>query len=81
MQSTFNADYNCRIYMCGVCKYLYTEYYDYDKQLHNQEKPFIKMEEPLLRTVERDYGPDTLERINQYACPICGVLQIDTDAI
>ena len=79
MQSWYDTDNNCQIYKCGVCKYQYTEYYDYEKQLQNKEKPFIKLEEPLLRIVERDYAPATLVRVNHYACPICGVLQIAID--
>ena len=81
MKTNFDADNNCTIYTCSVCGHVYHEYYDYDNCIRNKEKPFIKMEEPLLRTVERDYAPNTLERINQYACPICGVLQINTSAI
>ena len=70
---------NCEVYTCGVCGYVYTEYYNHNKQVANREAPFVKLEEPLLRTVSCDWGPDGIERISQYACPICGVLQVDAN--
>ena len=77
MISKYDSDNNCKIYACKVCGYTYNEYYDYEKELHNEAKPFVKMEEPLLHTVRMGWGPDSLDRIFQYACPMCGVLQVD----
>lgn len=81
MKINYDSDNNCEVYTCGVCGYIYHYHYDYDKQVDNAEKPFVKLEEPLLHTVSRSWEPDRIERIYQYACPICGVLQIDVNSL
>jgi rubredoxin len=77
----YDSDNNCTIYTCDVCGHIYHEYYDYEKEMHNDEKPFIKLEEPLLRTITPAWEPNRIERVSQYACPHCGVLQVDTRSI
>lgn len=77
----FDSDNHRTIYKCKVCGHTYVEYYDYKKTSQDNGEPFIKMEEPLLRTVSIDWGPNRIERVTQYACPKCGVLQIDTGSI
>lgn len=69
------------MHTCGVCRYKYFYYYDYDKQRENQEKPFVKMEEPLFYEVSRPWEGSRLERITQYVCPVCGVVQVDTNSL
>ena len=81
MTIDFELEANCETYVCGVCRYIYHEYYDREKQIKNEKEPFVKLEEPLLRTVSRDYEPDRIERVVQYACPVCGVLQVDTNSL
>lgn len=78
MIAEYDRENNCTIYACKICGHTYKEYYDYKKHLSDEGEPFIKMEEPLLTTVSADWGPDRIERVTQYACPVCGVLQIDT---
>ena len=79
MTIKYNQDTNCEVYTCSVCGHVYHNYYDFDKQAANREAPFVKLEEPLLMTVSCDWGPDGIERVSQYACPVCGVLQVDTN--
>ena len=81
MKINFDSDNHCETYVCGVCGYTYNYYYDYDKQTYNTEEPFIKLEEPLLHNVEVSWGPNRIEKISQYACPKCGVLQVDTKSL
>ena len=81
MKVTYDSDNHCEVYTCCVCGHTYHEYYNYDKQIENEEKPFVKLEEPLLRTVSRGWEPDRIERVYQYACPICGVLQVGDKSI
>lgn len=81
MKINYDSDNNCEVYTCGVCLYTYHYYYDYDKRTDNTEKPFIKLEEPLLHTVSRPWEPDRIERVHQYTCPVCGVLQVDTNSL
>lgn len=81
MRISYDIDNHCETYVCGVCGYTYNHYYDCDKQVDNTDAPFVKLEEPLLHTVSRGWGPDRIERIHQYACPKCGVLQVDTKAL
>ncbi len=81
MKSSYDNENNCRVMKCPVCKYKYHEYYDYSKQRLNNEEPFIRMEEVLLYEEPRDYGPNALVRLQHYACPKCGILQIDVNDI
>lgn len=81
MKVTYDSDNNCEVYVCSVCGHTYHEYYDYDKRAENEEKPFVKLEEPLLHTVSISWEPDRIERVYQYACPICGVLQVGDKSI
>lgn len=77
MKTTYDDDSNCEIWKCPVCGYEYHEYYDYPKQSVNTEKPFIKLLEPLLYEEQHDWHPNEIVRCPQYACPQCGILQID----
>ena len=81
MKTNFDHENNCENYTCSVCGYTYTHYYDYEKQVDNEEKPFVKFEGPLLHVVSGCWEPDRIEKISQYACPVCGVLQIDTGVL
>lgn len=81
MKISYDSDNHCETYVCGVCGYTYYYHYDYGKRIDSAGEPFLKLEEPLLRTVQRSWEPDRIERIHQYACPKCGVLQIDTESL
>lgn len=80
MKITYDHDNKCEVQTCGVCGHTYHYYWDYDKQHENEEKPFVQLEEPLLHTVRRSWEPVRVEKITQYACPVCGVLQVDIES-
>lgn len=65
---------------CPVCKYVCHEYYDYEKQCKNPEKPFIKLEGPVNYIVPETRG-SKLKILYQYICPQCGVVQIDPNLL
>ena len=81
MNSLYDNENNCRVYTCPVCGHVYHEYYDYAKNQENKEEPFIKLAEVLLYERARDYAPNELVRVYHYACPKCGVCQIDLSSI
>ena len=77
MTIKFDEKNSCEVYKCNVCGHTYHYYYNYEKRIYNKEKPFIKMAESLLHVRSMDWEPDKIKTVTQYACPICGVLQID----
>ena len=77
MRTFYDSNKCCIVYTCPHCNYSYHQYSDYDKQYVNNEEPFIKMCEVLL-TETPNRG---LTRLPQYACPSCGILQIDVSDI
>ena len=77
MTIKYDNDNHCEIHTCGVCGHTYHYYYDYDKQTENTEKPFIKMNDRLFYEVEVPWQSNRIVQAAHYACPICGVLQID----
>lgn len=81
MKSSYDNENVCRIYKCPVCGHVYHEYYNHEKAIANKEEPFIVMAEVLLYDKPRDYAPNELIRLQHYACPKCGILQIDVNDI
>ena len=81
MNSFFDTENNCEIWKCPVCGYEYHEYYDYSKQSLNTEKPFIRLAEPLLYEKQYDWHPKEIVRCYQYACPKCGILQVNVSEL
>ena len=77
MRTFYDSNKCCTVYTCPHCNYTYHEYSDYDKQSNNNEESFIQMSEVLL--TETNDGRIT--RLPQYACPSCGILQIDVSDI
>lgn len=73
MTTYFDPTNRCTVFSCPHCNTVYHEYLDYDKQITNTEVPFVRLTEVLL-TETRD---GRLTRLPQYACPGCGILQID----
>lgn len=82
-------DHDCKfiLYECTVCKYTHKEYYnsntlytEFDKMAYGKD-PFIKGETEFLYQEKMDYGPSRLTKQTVYACPRCGVLQIDVDGV
>lgn len=65
------------IQMCPVCKYVFKEFTPKDdywsKKILKGSVPFIELLEVELS--KKDY--DDVERHSKYACPRCGVIQID----
>lgn len=78
-------DHDCKFvhYECSNCGYKYKEYYnsftpytETDKTTYGDE-PFIKGESDFIYQEEAYYAPNRLVKKTIYACPHCGVLQID----
>jgi predicted RNA-binding Zn-ribbon protein involved in translation (DUF1610 family) len=74
MRTYYNPLDECTVYQCPNCSTVYHEYSDYEKQKNNTEFPFIKLEQPLLY---EDPDQGHVRRLYHYACPHCGMLQID----
>ena len=81
MRTFYDSNKCCTVYTCPHCNYTYHEYFDYKKRTENQEKPFIVLVEKLFYFKPRDYAEDEAKRLYHYACPGCGILQIDTSDI
>ena len=81
MRINYDSDIDGQTYTCDVCGYTYNYYFDHNKQANNKEEPFVQLEEYLLRTVRKSWEPERVERISQYACPKCGVLQVDVNSL
>ena len=77
MRTFYDSNKCCTVYTCPHCNYTYHEYMDYKEHLSNNEEPFIQMCEVLLtETSDR-----RIIKLLQYACPSCGILQIDVSDI
>ena len=76
MRTFYDNNKCCTVYTCPHCNYTYHEYSDYDKRTHNNEEPFIHICAVLTETSDR-----RVTRLSQYACPNCGILQIDVSDI
>ena len=74
MRTYYHPLEECTVYQCPNCSTVYHEYSDYEKQKNNTELPFIKLEQPLLY---EDPDQGHVRRLYHYACPHCGMLQID----
>lgn len=77
MKAYYDNNAECIVYTCPHCNHIYHEYYDYKKRTENQEKPFLILDDKLLYFKPRDYAEDEAKRLYHYACPNCGILQID----
>ena len=77
MRTFYDGNKCCTVYTCPHCNYTYHEYSDYDKQTINEEEAFIQVCEVLLT----ETGDGRIIRLPQYACPNCGILQIDVSDI
>lgn len=75
MTTYFDPTNRCTVFSCPHCNTVYHEYVDYDKQLTNTEVPFIRLADVLLYVNDRN---EHTHRLYQYACPQCGIVQIDT---
>ena len=78
MRTYYDPSNECTVYRCPNCSTVYHEYTDYEKQKNNTEHPFIKLEQPLLY---EDSEQGHVRRLYHYACPSCGMLQIDMSDI
>ena len=77
MRTFYDGNKCCTVYTCPHCNYTYHEYSNYNTQSSNNERPFIQMCEVLLtETID-----GRITRLPQYACPSCGILQIDVSDI
>ena len=76
MRTYYDGNRCCTVYTCPHCNYTYHEYSDYDKQSNNNADSFIQICEVLTETCDR-----RVNRLPLYACPECGILQIDVSDI
>ena len=77
MKSNYNHEDEYVEYECGCCKYSYKEYWKTTSNYGERKEPFISGETEFLCTEKIDYYPDRLIKKTIYACPKCGVLQIE----
>ena len=77
MRTFYDGNKCCTVYTCPHCNYTYHEYTDYDEQLRTNEQPFIQLCEVLLF----ETADGRVNQLRQYACPECGILQIDTSDV
>ena len=76
MKVDYNYEEQIRTCICSVCGYNYTEEMEvYGRTLEGKE-PFIEMEEIFHSTDESGYYSRPCKH-SIYACPKCGVLQLD----
>ena len=85
MKTEFDYKNSTEVSECSVCGYKYKKYY---RECTHQEKEndiqngfgredFKVGETEFLYLEKVDYAPDRLHGVPVYACPKCGVLQIE----
>lgn len=81
---TDRSNKDCLIQICSFCEYKYKEKYRNHPNRYTIDEGFGK--EPFKAGVyqfiymeERDYGPDATRQSTVYACPKCGILQIENE--
>jgi predicted RNA-binding Zn-ribbon protein involved in translation (DUF1610 family) len=77
MKSDYNYDENTKTYTCPVCGYKRIEEMKYDGKILEGDEPFIEMENFALHSTSRDGYYPTPHTHTVYACPKCGILQLN----
>ena len=78
MRTYYNPNKHCTVFVCPQCGYTYHDYSDLTKHVQNKEQPFLVVSEQL---VDVDLDRYRTIRIKHYACPSCGIIQIDSSLI
>ena len=75
MERNYDNERRAWIYTCSYCHYKYADT-DWEKRNSDEgNKQFIEMQERMHSGDSCWYGQD--ERHTVYACPMCGILQIE----
>ena len=86
MRQHYDESLNAFIRRCPHCGYQHIEPFCIDKlsdeereymYRHTGDKPFIEGVAKFMHKVEHSYAPSTIEEKTVYACPNCGILQIN----
>lgn len=77
---------NERIYTCSFCGYKYKEkFYGHPSRYTIDEgfgkEPFKGGINHFIYKEEQDYGPGKTVTATVYACPRCGILQIENETL
>lgn len=76
MKVTYDWDEHTKTYVCSACGYKYTEETKaYSRAIEGDDK-FIEMEDFALHSTDRSDYYHQHKSHTVYACPKCGVLQI-----
>lgn len=75
---------DCLIRTCSFCGYKHKEKYHNHPSRYTIDdgfgkEPFKEGINQFIYMEERDYGPDKTVTDTVYACPRCGILQIEND--
>jgi hypothetical protein len=85
MKTNFNYENSTEVSECSICGYKHKKYYrkhTYEEQQNDissgfGDEEFLTGETEFLYSEKVDYAPDRLVKKIIYACPKCGVLQIE----
>ena len=82
MKITYESDYIVRV--CSSCGYKHKEKHTMGPDRYVVDpgfgkKEFILGETQFIFEADADYGPRVLRRKNVYACPNCGILQVESE--
>lgn len=77
---------DCIIRTCSFCGYKHKEKYHNHPDPYTTDDGFGKEQfkegvNQFIYTEERDYGPDATVKETVYACPRCGILQIENEVV
>ena len=77
---------DCLIQTCSFCGYKYKEKYHNHPTRYTIDEGFGKVKfktciNQFIYMEERDYDPDTTVKETVYACPRCGILQIENETL
>ena len=84
MKIEYNWEEKYTTYTCAVCGYKHMEkHYDHPDPYTIDpgfgKKPFKQGLNKFIYMQEQSYGPDCTIQETVYACPKCGVLQIESE--
>lgn len=77
MKKTYDWNEDTITCTCPVCGYKHTKEMNYTQKTIEGDETFIKMENIELNSTDRSYYYPSHNTHTIYACPKCGVLQIE----
>ena len=77
MKIIYNYDNDTKTCTCQACGYRYVEDLNCSYKTIEGDDDFIKMEDIKLHSTDRSHYYPTHNTHTIYACPKCGVLQIE----